>query len=129
MESEPTPPSSESTTPVYRDSCGKEITLGAVVRVSTEGLFFFQIAPKAQGSYDEEKQFVPLAPEEATTATTNLILPVGLRGIVTKVYDMDVISANYPVQVKFQPGVNVEEGYEAPVRFLMHFLPEELECV
>jgi hypothetical protein len=42
---------------------------------------------------------------------------------------MEVISANFPVQVKFQPGEHVEEGYDAPMPFLMHFLPEELECI
>jgi hypothetical protein len=119
--------SSDPIVQVLECNSGKEITLGAVVRVSTDGLQAFQIAAKGQGSYDESKQFVPL-PKESTTGKY-LVVPAGLQGVVNKIYDMEVISANFPVQVKFQPGQHVEEGYEAPVAFLMHFLPEELECI
>jgi hypothetical protein len=120
-------PSSEPIVQVLNDKSGKEITSGAVVRVTVEGLKAFQIAPKGQGCYDSAKQFVP-TPKESTTGKY-LIVPAGLRGVVTKIYDMEVISANFPVQVKFQPGEHVEEGFEAPMAFLMHFLPEELECI
>jgi hypothetical protein len=119
--------SSDPIAQVLEDKSGKEITMGAVVRVCTDGLQAFQIAPKGQGSYDESKQFVPL-PKGSTTGKY-LIVPAGLRGVVTKIYDMEVISANFPVQVKFQPGEHLEDGYEAPMAFLMHFLPEELECI
>jgi hypothetical protein len=127
MASSPVASSSDPIAQVLEDKSGKEITTGAVVRVCTDGLQAFQIPPKGQGSYDESKQFVPL-PKGSTTGKY-LIVPAGLRGVVTKIYDMEVITANFPVQVKFQPGEHVEEGYEAPNAFLMHFLPEELECI
>jgi hypothetical protein len=127
MASSPVASSSDPIAQVLEDKSGKEITTGAVVRVCVDGLQAFQIPPKGQGSYDESKQFVPL-PEGSTTGKY-LIVPAGLRGVVTKIYDMEVITANFPVQVKFQPGEHVEEGYEAPNAFLMHFLPEELECI
>jgi hypothetical protein len=127
MTTSPVASSSDPIAQVLEDKSGKEITTGAVVRVCTDGLTAFQIPPKGQGSFDESKQFVP-TPKGSTTGKY-LIVPAGLRGIVTKLYDMEVISANYPVQVKFQPGEHVEEGYETPMPFLMHFLPEELECI
>jgi hypothetical protein len=127
MMTSPVASSSDPIAQVLECKSGKEITQGAVVRVSTDGLQAFQISPKGQGTYDESKQFVPL-PKGSTTGKY-LIVPAGLTGVVTKIYDMEVVSANFPVQVKFQPGEHVEEGYEAPVAFLMHFLPEELECI
>lgn len=110
-----------------QDPNGVEFTVGAVVRVCVEGLKTFQIGPKGLGYYDDDKNFVSTA--EAKTEKGSLKLPVGLRGTVTKVYDEREISANYPIQVKFEPGSNTEEGYDSPVVFAMHFLPNELECV
>ena len=111
-----------------QDPNGKEFTAGAVVRVCVEGLKTFQISPKGLGYYDDDKNFV-LETVEPETEKGSLKLPVGLRGTITKVYDDREISANYPVQVKFEPGVNTEEGYDPPVVFAMHFMAHELECV
>ena len=111
-----------------QDANGNEFTVGAVVRVCVEGLKTFQISPKGLGYYDDEKNFV-LETVEPDTEKGSLKLPIGLRGTVTKVYDEREISANYPVQVKFEPSVNTEEGYDPPVVFLMHFMAHELECV
>ena len=110
------------------DPNGKEFTVGAVVRVCVEGTKTFQIPAKGCGSYDDDKKFVPQK-EEPKKEKKSLKLPVGLRGTVAKVYDEREISANYPIQVKFEPGKNTEEGYDSPVGFLMHFMAHELECV
>ena len=60
----------------------------------------------------------------------NLVLPVGMRGVVTKVYDSEgAVSSNLPVQVKFVPGQHVEEGFDPPVPFLMHFETFEIDAV
>jgi hypothetical protein len=108
-----------------RDRNGKEFRVGGIVRVTESGLKAYQVVPKARGSYDAStKAFVPDANAKY------LVLPVGLRGAVTKVYDVEEISANFPIQVRFAPGENSdEEGYDPPVAFLMHFLPDEIECV
>ena len=108
------------------DSKGQEFRVGAVVRVAQDGLGAFQVPPKFRGSYHvKSKEFV--AKEDAKS----LALPVGLRGVITKVYDPvdSGISANYPVQVKFSPDEYTDEGYSAPTSFFMHFLPHEIECV
>ena len=115
--------SSESAV-TLQDFNGKDIAMGCIVRVSAKGLKAFQIQPKGRGSYDAAKAFV------ADSDSKYLVLPEGLRGKVTKTYnDMDEVSANFPVQVKFMPDQETDEGYAAPVPFLMHFTVDEVECV
>jgi hypothetical protein len=103
-------------------------TVGAVVRVAAEGIKAYQVKPQGFGKFDENKNFVP-ATKGGPRGTKNLLIPVGMRGVVTKAYNVDDISANFPIQVKFTPGENVDEGYDPPVPLLMHLLPEELELV
>ena len=102
--------------------------VGAVVRIAAEGIKAYQVKPKGFGKFDENKNFVP-ALKGGPRDTKNLVVPVGMRGVVTKVYDVDDISANFPIQVKFTPGENTDEGYDPPIPFIMHLLPEELELV
>lgn len=103
------------------DAQGKEFAPQSVVRIVSDGLKAFQVSAKGRGRF-EGGSFV--AHDEPY-----LSLPVGLRGIVTKVYDVDHVSANFPVQVKFVPGEHVDGGLDTPVPFLMHFLPNEIEIV
>ena len=110
------------------DANGKKFTIGTVVRVSKDGLKQFQIGPKALGSYDANKKFVQDKSDDKSIKKC-FALPIGLRGIVTKIYDLDVVSANYPIQVKFESGKYVDEGYDPPAMFLMHFQPDEVQCV
>lgn len=107
------------------DATGQTVTVGDVVRVAVEGLEAYQISPKAKGSFNEKKELVPDTSDPIGRRC--LKLPVGLRGVVTKLYDVDEVSANFPIQVKFQPGINTEEGYDAPAAFLMHFESHEVE--
>lgn len=96
----------------------------SIVRVAVPGLKAYQVNKSGFGTYDSNKSFVYDA------GLKYLILPEGLRGKVTRVYDENVIAANFPILVKFTPGEHCsEEGYDVPVPFTMHFLPEEVECV
>jgi len=118
----------EEGTPVPQDKNGKDFVVGAIVRVTVENLKAFQVPPKGFGTFDENKNFVP-ASDTVERGKKNLAVPVGLRGVVNKVYDVDEVSANWPIQVKFMPSKNADEGYDPPVAFLMHFEPHEVECV
>jgi hypothetical protein len=109
------------------DKNGKEFTVGCVVRVCSDGLKAFQINAKGQGSFDGDKKFVPDVSDSGKKKF--LLLPIGLRGTVTKVYDESIVSANLPIQVKFVSGEHTEEGYDTPSTFLMHFTPTEVECI
>lgn len=102
--------------------------VGAVVRIA-KSVKAYQVSPKGFGSYDDDKNFVPLQKSATDRASKNLQVPVGFRGVVTKVYNSGDLSANFPVQVKFEPGKHTEEGYDPPVLFLFHLSQRELELV
>jgi hypothetical protein len=108
------------------DKNGREFIVGCIVRVCVDELKAYQVNAKAQGSYNDQKIFVP---DTSAAKKKSLLLPLGLRGCVVKVYDENVISANLPIVVQFTPGENTEEGYDPPTAFRMHFTPQELECV
>jgi len=110
------------------DRNGREFTVGAIARIVVDNLKAYQVSVKGQGSYNEKKEFVPLDTEQ-TEKGRYLVLPVGIRGTITKVYNVDEVSANFPIQVKFEPGKNTDEGYDPPVPFVMHFLEQEIEVV
>jgi len=112
-----------------QDEQGRDFAVGATVRVAKEGLRAFQIQPKGFGHFDATNTFVPNDDSSQPNGLKSLLLPVGLRGTVTKVYDADDVCANFPIQVKFEPGKGTEEGYDPPAPFLMHFLTDELEAV
>ena len=109
------------------DNNGNEFQVGGVVRVCAKDLRQFQIPPKGAGRYNDSKEFVP--DESKSDKRSNLTLPVGLRGTITKLYQQAELSANYPLQVAFAPGQHVEEGYDPPVAFTMHFMATEVECI
>lgn len=111
------------------DPNGNAFTVGAVVRVCAEDTRAYQVNPKFHGSYDIDKKFVSQASKNAPSGRTYLAVPIGMRGTVTKVYDENVISANLPIQVKFEPGKNIEEGFDPPCAFIMHFTSSEIEVV
>jgi len=108
------------------DNNGNEFLVGSTVRVVEPGLKAFQVSSKGQGSFDEgSKEFIP---SSSPSVGGFLLLPPGLCGVVTKIYNVDEISANFPVQVKFAPGSN-EGEYDTPVPFLMHFQTNEIEVI
>jgi hypothetical protein len=115
--------------PIQLDSNGKEYTVGCVVRVALP-LKAFQVPRKARGSFDPEtKAFVPRPEDRTERKHQCLELSPGLRGVVKRVYDTVELGPNLPVYVKFTPGENLDEGYDTPVPFLMHFDNHELEVV
>jgi hypothetical protein len=115
------------------DASGKPVAAGNVVRVCVDGLKAYQISQAGQGSFHPvTKAFVPVDVETDTLpkGKRGLMIPVGLRGVVTKVYqEDDAVSANIPIQVKFVPGQYLEEELDSPAPFVMHFLSHEVQIV
>lgn len=111
---------------VLKDSQGKEIVEGSTVQVSAAGLQAFHVNKKAHGSFNDEGQFVPTV-DAKKRKDKALILPIGMRGVVTRIYDIDEISSNLPVRVVFEP--NDDEKWSPPLKFIMHFDTNEIECV
>jgi hypothetical protein len=120
--------SSEETQLNVQDKNGKLVTVGTVIRVASENVKAYQVPGKGQGSFNEKKEFVP-APEDSLRAAKNLALPVGLQGVVKKIYDVGAVTANFSIQVKFTPGENIAEGFDTPVPFLHHFDSSEIEIL
>jgi hypothetical protein len=115
----------------HTDSKGKEFKEGCVVLVASGTLKAFQVQSKGYGTFDQEsKEFRPasaLDDGKIPRRDKCLVLPVGLRGVIQRVYGVD-LEANQPLLVKFTPGEYTdEEGFDTPVPFLMHFQTSELE--
>eukprot|EP00591_Stephanopyxis_turris_P004502 CAMPEP_0195524276 /NCGR_PEP_ID=MMETSP0794_2-20130614/23996_1 /TAXON_ID=515487 /ORGANISM="Stephanopyxis turris, Strain CCMP 815" /LENGTH=136 /DNA_ID=CAMNT_0040654457 /DNA_START=305 /DNA_END=715 /DNA_ORIENTATION=+ len=109
------------------DAKGNELVVGSVVQVMTP-LKAFHVTKKGYGMFDENKVFVH-AGENSDRGSSCLSIPVGMCGVVTRVYDTDNLDACQPVLVKFVPGENTGNGYDPPVRFTMHFTSTEVELV
>ena len=106
------------------DVNGKRVAVGMVVRMCKDGLRAFHVAKTAKGNFNDAKDFI------ADETMNYLELPVGLRGVVTKVYEHEhEVSANFPIQVKFEASQYIEEGYDSPGKFLMHLDSAEVEIV
>ena len=91
----------------------------------------YQSRKKGYGSY-EGTTFVPLDMEKeggVTRADKCFVIPMGLRGIVSKVYDLDEFDASQPIVAKFIAGDSMGGKYEPPITLLMHFHVHELEVV
>ena len=110
-----------------KDQTGNVFVVGGIIRVAKDNVKAYQVSTDGYGAFNDDKQFVK-ASEDSPRSSKNLVLPVGIRGVITKVYDTTEISSNFPIQVKFTPGENVDEGYDPPVPFTMHFSPREIEC-
>jgi hypothetical protein len=115
------------------------LAVGDTVRVVVPDLRGYQIPAKGRGRYEPT----------TATATTNqvvfvpdpslqyLILPIGLQGIVEKVYDDPHLSANLPIRVSFvitaavddKDNDNSDTTPQPPVNFQMHFAISELALV
>jgi hypothetical protein len=115
----------ESSATGLKDKMGNDVKVGSVVKVAKEGMKAYQVNPKGYGSFVNGK-FVQ-APEDGDRGSKSLVLPMGMAGVVAKLYDIDDISANLPIQVKFEPGKHNEEDTDPPVAFLMHFKSDEIE--
>ena len=105
------------------DENGKEITVGNIVRIAMKDIKAYQVPKSARGSFNVLKEFV------MDESLPFLILPVGLRGEVVRVYNIHEVSANFPISVRFQNDKHTEEGYRAPSTFIMHFRHDEIECI
>jgi hypothetical protein len=114
---------------VLKDNKGNNLKVGSIVQVVASGLKAYQVNAKGQGSFVDGK-FVQAPQEGIPRGKKNLEIPVGMRGIVTKIYDVEDVAANCPVQVKFEPGKHNElDGFDPPVAFFMHFTESEVETV
>jgi hypothetical protein len=108
------------------DQNGRELIPGCIVRL-VKPMKAFHV--QKSGKILENKVFVP-SPDNEPPGTRCLELPLGLRGLVSQVYDVNNHDASQPIVVKFSPGLYCgEEGFDTPVSFTMHFESSEVEVV
>jgi hypothetical protein len=99
------------------DKNGNDIVEGTVIRLIKERKAY-QVPAKAYGSYDVEKKFVP-AQENCPRKERNLLLPVGMKGVVIKIYTSETLSPNFPIQV-----CCISENVQN-IRSALRFSPEQ----
>lgn len=114
--------------PKLYDPNGKEFVEGAVVRM-IQSLKAYHVNPKMFGHFDEETKIFTPAPKGGERGSKCLVVPIGMRGRVVRVYDIEDLGPAHPIVVMFEPGENTEEGYDTPLRFKMHFETFEVEVV
>ena len=107
------------------DKNGVEFKEGSVVQIIKKGIPCYQMPAEAWGSY-EDKEFVA-APPDGPRATRKLVLPMGMKGTVSKVYTKNNLSANFRVLVQFSP--DDDNDFVPPVPFSAHLGSKEIECV
>ena len=123
-EKEQKPP--QATTMEVTDKNGKLLSVGDVVAVAQDTKAY-QVAPEGRGHFDDHQRFVPLS-DDSGRASRHLLVPAGIRGVVSKLIVEAQLSANFKIQVTFTPGAACNEGgYDPPVPFVMHFGSSEVE--
>eukprot|EP00560_Eucampia_antarctica_P001027 CAMPEP_0197841250 /NCGR_PEP_ID=MMETSP1437-20131217/46069_1 /TAXON_ID=49252 ORGANISM="Eucampia antarctica, Strain CCMP1452" /NCGR_SAMPLE_ID=MMETSP1437 /ASSEMBLY_ACC=CAM_ASM_001096 /LENGTH=170 /DNA_ID=CAMNT_0043450975 /DNA_START=388 /DNA_END=900 /DNA_ORIENTATION=- len=105
-----------------------EFEVGCIVRVNSSNYKAHHVSKKGFGYFNEDKEFV-LSLDVAERGKKCLSIPEGLRGAVTRVYDINTLGTNFPIRVKFIKGENDEEGYASPLTFTMHFEKNEVDVV
>jgi hypothetical protein len=140
---------------VQTDINGQTFTPGRTVSVVTDSIHAHSVPKSSYGTFHVTTgEFIPRDAGTdndnttdggggTTTSTTRktacLVLPLGLRGIVERVYDTNTWDRARPIVVKFNMGydrtIAEEEGrgsdvrYNIPKEFRMHFDATELEIV
>lgn len=115
------------------DSNGVEFTEGCTIQICSE-VKAYQVPKKGFGSFDaESNKFIPLEGVDDVGSVARvdkcLVIPKGMRGKITKVYDISEYDASLPLIAKFQDGEGYGGNFEPPVTFLMHFDTYEIEVV
>lgn len=118
---------------VQVDANGKVFSPGAAVAISPNRSVKNYAVPKgAYGTFDPSSgEFIPQDKTNATRGTSCLVLPGGLRGEVTKIYNTNEWDRAHPIVVKFKAGEDREGGggFDVPKTFSMHLDAVELEVL
>mmetsp|Transcript_14775 Transcript_14775/g.21105 ORF Transcript_14775/g.21105 Transcript_14775/m.21105 type:complete len:189 (+) Transcript_14775:110-676(+) len=110
------------------DKNGNEFLPGSSVKL-VSSMNAFHVNPKSYGRFDPiTKTFIPVA-ANAERKEKCLVIPEGMIGSITMVYNEHEFDANLPIKVKFSKKPEENGGYILPLSFLMHFETHEVEVV
>lgn len=127
---------------VQTDVNGQTFIPGCTVAVITDMINAHSVPKTSYGTFHSTTgEFIPRDDNDNTATdvkntrkTACLVLPIGLRGTVERVYDANTWDRARPIVVKFSMGYDrtEEDGglrYNIPKEFRMHFDATELEIV
>ena len=117
------------------DVHGKIFSSGVTVSIAPNTKVTAYHVPKsAYGSFDPDtREFVPVEESNLSRGTRCLILPEGMRGEVTKVYNVNEWDRAHPILVQFKEGSDrvggIDNGFILPKSFSMHLSANEIVVV
>ena len=117
---------------IQTDANGNVISPGAIVQIATANIKAYAVPKDIHGSFDPTtNKFIPQDETNITRKTSCLILPIGLRGTVSKIYNTNEWDRTHPLLVQFTAGDDREEGdgFHCPKAFTMHFDADEIEVL
>jgi hypothetical protein len=117
----------QTSTTTYSDPNGNVFLLHSTVKIITPNIKAHHVASKGFGTFSEDSKTFTPASENAERKDKCLVLPLGLMGKVTQIYDSGDSDSSLPLQVKFTPGQS--GAYDVPVAFTMHLDTTEVEVI
>ena len=115
------------------DANGKAFSPGVIVAIAPNArVKAHQVSKDAYGSFDpDNRNFIPADETNSSRSTSCLILSEGIRGEVTKVYNVNEWDRAHPILVEFKEGVDRDDGdgFIVPKSFAMHFSANEIIVV
>ena len=116
------------------DANGKTFSPGVTVAIAPNTKVTAYHVPKAAyGSFDPNtREFIPAEESNLSRGTRCLILPEGMRGEVTKVYNVNEWDRAHPILVEFKEGsdrAGIDGGFILPKSFSMHLSASEIVVV
>ena len=115
---------------IHLDINGKEISVGSLIAIASTSnpIKAHSVHESNYGQFDPiSQEFIPQDKSTMTRATSCLVLPVGLRGEVTKIYNTNEWDRTHPILVNFKTGE--ESGYNLPKAFSLHVDANEVEVL
>ena len=114
---------------IHQDINGKEISVGSLIAIASTSnpIKAHSVHESNYGQFDISQEFIPQDKSTMTRATSCLVLPVGLRGEVTKIYNTNEWDRTHPILVNFKTGE--ESGYNLPKSFSFHVDANEVEVL
>ena len=107
---------------------GKEISVGSLIAIAstTNPIKAHSVPESNYGQFDPTSQeFIPQDKSTMTRTTSCLVLPVGLRGEVTKIYNTNEWDRTHPILINFKSG----NGFSLPKAFSLHVDANEVEVL
>jgi len=117
----------KTSTTTYSDPNGQVFLLHSTVKIITPNIKAHHVSSKGFGTFSEDSKTFTPASENAERKDRCLVLPLGLMGKVTQIYDSGDSDSSLPLQVKFTPGQS--GAYDVPVAFTMHLDTTEVEVI